>query len=149
MVAIATALQKAVEEADRAGYARGVVEGEQAAREELAAIKKKLAAIVGETADIKSPQQAMVSSMKVQDTVEVTLIRVPRGSVAPAVLDALRTSQRGMSPREVANVADIPENSARGSLNKLRHDGAVKKTGQLWFLAKDEGSNAGAPEPSH
>jgi hypothetical protein len=128
-VAVGATLKDALEKADKAGYERGYADGIREAREELAAVKKQLFAIAGALASEPPPKPLN------EIPPAPPLARAPRGSVAPAVLDVLRSSERGVSPREVADKANIPENSARGSLNKLSQEGKVEKRGQLWFLA--------------
>jgi len=153
-IAILTALGDALAKADKAGYERGYADGARESREELAAVKKQLYAIAG--ALIPEGERKPISTIlgtagntSPPPADENSAVRAPRGSVAPAVLDALRSTQRGMTPREVANVAQIPENSARGSLNKLSRDGVVEKRGSLWFLVspRKEPEPKGEPSP--
>jgi len=47
-----------------------------------------------------------------------------------------------MKPADIAAEHNIPENSARSMLNKLRHAGKAEKRGELWFVAKNEGAAA-------
>jgi hypothetical protein len=141
LAAAGMAMAEALEKADKAGYERGYAAGAQEAREELATVKKQLYAIASgliPEAEIKPSILGAAASITPKPTIDISSGRAPRGSVAPAVIDALRSSNRGMSPREVADKAKIPENSARGSLNKLIREGTVEKRGSLWFLAKNE-----------
>jgi hypothetical protein len=62
------------------------------------------------------------------------LKRAPRGSVRPAVMQAL-AAEVGLTTGEVAVIAGINENSARGTLNLLSSEGKVIRNGGKWYLA--------------
>lgn len=123
-------------------YNQGLEDGRRVAAEELSARVASVLHLAPSRptflGSIESPQdQAQAGN------------RAPKGTVAPAVLDALEHAVRGKRPAEIAAEKGIPENSARGMLNRLRQIGRVEKRGDLWFLAKhEEGPGVDASGPS-
>jgi hypothetical protein len=147
LATMVAAFKEALEKAEKAGYERGFADGKKAAIIDLAALKSQVTEAIDRMvgAGITEPLDGaanfrgeIVARIRAAALAETAATRAKRGSVAPSVLEALNTSQRGLSPREVADKAKIPENSARGSLNKMRQDGTVEKRGSLWFLVKKE-----------
>lgn len=61
--------------------------------------------------------------------------RAPRGSVRPAVIEALESSP-GLRPSDIAAVTGLNENSIRGMLNALAGEDPpmTEKRGDLWYL---------------
>lgn len=61
--------------------------------------------------------------------------RAPRGSVRPAVINALR-QKPGLRPSDIAEITGLNENSIRGALNALAGDDEkiTEKRGDLWYL---------------
>ena len=138
LVAISVSFKQALEKAEEKGYERGFAEGRRAA---IAEMKNKLFGAEDESIGPSTTISANAFSDE-QEAYAADSARAPRGSVAPAVLEALGTTDRGLTPREVAEFANIPENSARGSLNKLRHQKLVAKNGPLWVLFQKKAADS-------
>jgi hypothetical protein len=64
--------------------------------------------------------------------------RAKRGSVRPAVIEALRRVPTGLKPAEIAENTGMNENSVRGTLNILVDEGVTVKRGDRWFLAEQK-----------
>jgi hypothetical protein len=60
--------------------------------------------------------------------------RARRGSVRPAVVEALRKAPNGLKTNEVAEHTGMNENSVRGTLNILLDELVTVKKGDRWFL---------------
>jgi hypothetical protein len=119
-------------------YERGVADGKRLAAEELSS---RIANVLNYPRDdLRAPTPRKMAEPRSES-------RSPRGSVEPRVIEALSGSVRGKKIAEISTEKDIPENSVRGMLNKLRHVGVVEKHGELWLLVrKDE--PAGTPSES-
>lgn len=119
-------------------YQRGVEDGRRMAAEEFKAR-------ISDALNIPMEPSAKSSETPPVTRQEKSASRAPRGSVEPAVIEALRISVRGKKPSEIAAEKGIPENSVRGMLNKLRHEGVAEKRGELWFLMPQKNEPAGTP----
>lgn len=63
--------------------------------------------------------------------------RAPRGSVRPTVVKALEEyGEPGLTALEIAIRTGANENSVRGMLNALAHEGVTEKRGDLWVIKK-------------
>jgi len=70
-----------------------------------------------------------------EDDKERPAKRAPRGSVRPAVIEALKQAgTEGLRSLDVAERTGINENSVRGALNILAEEGLTLKRGDRWFL---------------
>ncbi len=127
-----------IDSALKQAYERGIADGKRLAAEELSS---RIANVLNYPADdLRAPEPRKMAEPRAES-------RSPRGSVEPRVIEALDRSVRGKKVAEIAKEKDIPENSVRGMLNKLRHAGVVEKHGELWLLVrKDE--PAGTPSES-
>ena len=129
--AVITVVQVAHEAIDRAlrdAYERGLADGREQAKKEF---MERLEGVFKEPAP--KPTVTLEASVP-----HKAVGRAPKGSVEPAVITALEKSDRGMKTSEVAGHANVPENSARSMLNKLRIKGRVTKRGDFWFLVRHE-----------
>jgi hypothetical protein len=119
-----------IQDAVQRAYARGLSDGRRLASEHL---KERLAMVLTEslapTSDTTSPRSPLVESPG-----QNQLARAPRGSVEPAILDALRNAPTGKKPSEIAVEKNIPENSVRGKLNLLRSQQRVHKVREHWYI---------------
>jgi hypothetical protein len=84
---------------------------------------------------ISEPRLAQATGHATGAAAVIGVGRAARGSVEPRVYAALDGSVKGKKAAEIAGETGIPENSVRGTLNKLRKDGTVSKTGEVWHLA--------------
>jgi hypothetical protein len=135
LFALGQAVHDQINDALEKAYERGLADGRRMAAEELSARVVSVLNISAEATVIRKETTVLAARS------DKTTARSPRGSVAPAVLDALRDTIKGKKPAEIAAEKGIPENSVRGILNKLRHEGAVEKRGELWFPAKQGGNH--------
>jgi hypothetical protein len=145
IVASAGTAVQAFEEAMDKQYKRGFADGAEKAHQELEALRRQLRTILGDAEGGRESGMATAPSTPSPpfkrrfipaDT--PSLMRSPRGSVEPKVLAALDQSVKGKKPAEIAGETDVPENSVRGMLNKLRKAGRVRKQGEVWFLREPE-----------
>lgn len=106
-------------------YEAGRVEGRKQATVEL---RQLVAGVLGPaTAETEAPSRSPSPPAPEGD-------RAPRGSVRPMVLAALAKLPQGGRPADIAKVAGVNENSARGMLNKLAEEGKTYKVGERWLL---------------
>lgn len=141
LVQLAAGLGQQFNDALEKAYQKGVEDGRRIAAEELSA---KVASVL----QIATPQKTFLGSIGDEERPAEGASRAPKGTVEPAVLDALQGAVRGKKPAEIAAEKGIPENSARGMLNKLRQAGKVEKRGELWFLANKGGWTSQPPQSS-
>ena len=115
------------------GHAEGRVEGEAAAKSK---IKSTLSDLFGD-AGSRGAEQSPPTSVLLRNQKHAWSDRQNRatpGSIRPAVLDALRISNVGLRPPEIAAATGIKENTVRGALNFLRQENKTHKWGGLWFF---------------
>lgn len=134
-------VQEFVKAAISQAYDEGVAAGRAAAKAEIAADMK--AAIDGIQAQLLTfGTDTSVDANSVQSGTSVNTTRVsraPRGSAPPLILEILRKNERGMTTKEVyGELSDkLEENTVRGTLNRLRHEGKVARWGDRWAVPKE------------
>ncbi|MGB8364585.1 MAG: hypothetical protein ACLQUZ_05880 [Rhizomicrobium sp.] len=126
---------KAMAEAVRNAFEHGRKMGREEAREDarLAFEEALNKAFEKQGAVQKRVEEAalrVVAAKKEEDGA-----RAKRGSARPLVLSAL-VSHGPITAKDLAVKlrGQLEENTVRGTLNRLRHDGEVEKRGELWLL---------------
>jgi hypothetical protein len=139
LIGTANAAARDFDLAKKREYLRGYSDGEAATRKELDALRQQLRAILGE-----APRRVEEYRAERDDPALGPPARAPRGSVEPKVFGAIKDSVKGKKSSEIAGETGVPENSVRGTLNKLRKEGRVFRQGEVWRpsgpIAQKDGS---------
>ena len=119
---------KQFSDAMRKEYERGLADGKRQAADELRA---KVVGVL-DLDPILSATESPALAKPTLLSASAQSHRARRGSVEPVVMGAIANSIKGKKPAEIAIETGVPENSVRGKLNKLRKDGRVFKSGEVW-----------------
>jgi IclR helix-turn-helix domain len=120
---------KAIEAAFEAGRAAGKNEASEELRDRLASV---LNVPMNKAAVL--PPLPPLPSLDAEEQAESK--RATRGSIRPTVIRALSDyGLPGLRPSEIASRTGLNENSVRGTLNTLAHEGVTTKIGDLWVLS--------------
>jgi hypothetical protein len=125
LAGLANSTSKPISDAILRAYERGLSDGRRFASEQF----KQLIAKVAADSPAPPSETASPNAQPLEPTA-----RAPRGSVEPAIIDALRDAPQGKTPSEIAAEKGMPENSVRGKLNKLRSEQRVHKVRGHWYI---------------